>query len=85
MTDWEYVFGGGMHSDDHFDINTEEQSRYAPPLYVTCRYCQTTGLEWEKHDGKWRLVDGTDQVHNCRAVATEGDFECLDFNQETKA
>ncbi len=43
---------------------SEIEGDYPRSSFVVCRYCGRV-FEWEKIDGKWRLVTPSGRVHKC--------------------
>lgn len=50
---------------DERDLWDDGDEPLAPAL-ITCRYCQTPGLEWRSVDGKWRLHTRAGKMHACK-------------------
>lgn len=54
-----------LEQEDYFgeDWPGWEEDGYRKPG-ITCRFCGTTGLFWNKLDGKWRLFNDKG-LHTC--------------------
>lgn len=50
---------------------------------IACKYCHEAGLEWVEariqpgNQKKWQLVDEDGNIHECRSVAQDHEFEDL--------
>lgn len=66
MADWD--IDNGITPDEEYDWewDREETERRAKRIPKTCRICGQTGLFWEQYQGKWRLHDKDDELHDCR-------------------
>jgi len=51
-----------------FDWTEEEWHRDDTSNPITCKYCNETGLHWEKTEKGWRLFEDEGQMHSCRLV-----------------
>lgn len=59
------------HEADAWDsLNDESDDRAysTSPKPTTCKYCNTTGVQWIDLNGKWRLFDlASNKPHTCGA------------------
>lgn len=66
-----------MSIDPWFD-NDPDWDDYTPGEGATCKRCGASGLEWEKQDNRWVLVEADYTPHVCTAFnASVNDFEVL--------
>ena len=52
--------------EEYWELHHQEKSQgHCNVPAKTCRLCRETNLHWQKVDGKWRLFNKDDQLHQC--------------------
>jgi hypothetical protein len=53
--------------DEYFNDYGDDKAVYNDErTHKVCKYCKTSNLHWEQHDGKWRLYDQSGTLHTCK-------------------
>ena len=66
--DW----GDDWYDDDWDDNDWDALENYylciqkTPSCHIVCKFCGKHSLHWKEVDGKWRLYDKNDVLHDCR-------------------
>ena len=59
---------GDPNDDWGYDPDPDDYlcTRKMPSCHIVCKFCGKRNLHWAEVDGKWRLYDEDDMLHDCR-------------------